>query len=149
MRGIHFFDFKLECSTVESTNPLVFGCCELSHVIFHKLTKKELLAKLSKFTRWQVFSLKMVLGCLFVVCVLHQFNFIYIYFQESNLFQTFMLVMISQLNIFMKTMMLFYFVWEPQDLEIYQLQIVNQQVHIFKLNLVHHMTTTNPEFWIF
>ena len=41
-----------------STCPLVFGCCELSHVIFLKLRKKELLAKLSKFTKWQPFSLK-------------------------------------------------------------------------------------------
>ena len=34
-----------------STCPLVFGRCELSHVIFLKLRKKELLAKLSKFTK--------------------------------------------------------------------------------------------------
>ena len=33
--------------------PLVFGCWEL------RLRKKELLAKLSKFTKWQLFSLKM------------------------------------------------------------------------------------------
>ena len=37
----------LRCSTC----PLLFGCCELSHVIFLKLRKKELLAKLSKFTK--------------------------------------------------------------------------------------------------
>ena len=30
---------------------LVFGCCELSHVIFLMLRKKELLAMLSKFTK--------------------------------------------------------------------------------------------------
>ena len=48
-----------------STCPLVFGCWEISHVIFHKLRKKELLAKLRKFTKWQLVSLKMVLGCLF------------------------------------------------------------------------------------
>ena len=35
---------------------------ELSHIIF---LKKELLAKLSKFTKCQPFSLKMVLSCLF------------------------------------------------------------------------------------
>ena len=33
------------------TCPLAFGCCELSHVIFLKLRKKELLAKVSKFTK--------------------------------------------------------------------------------------------------
>ena len=43
-----------------STCPLVFGCWELGHVIFLMLRKKELLAKLSN---WQLFSLKMVLGC--------------------------------------------------------------------------------------
>ena len=48
-----------------STCPLVFECCKLSYVIFLKLRKKELLAKLSKFTKWQLFSLKMVLGCRF------------------------------------------------------------------------------------
>ena len=41
-----------------STCPLVLGCWELSHVIFLKLSKKELLAKLSKFIKWQHFSLK-------------------------------------------------------------------------------------------
>jgi hypothetical protein len=46
-----------------STCGLVFSCWELSHVIFLMLRKKELLAKLSKFTKWQLFSLKMVLGC--------------------------------------------------------------------------------------
>jgi hypothetical protein len=30
----------------------------LNHVIFFKLRKKELLAKLSKLTKWQPFSLK-------------------------------------------------------------------------------------------
>ena len=44
---------------------LGFGCWELSHVIFLMLRKKEPLAKLSKFTKWQIFSLKMVLGCRF------------------------------------------------------------------------------------
>ena len=48
-----------------STCPLVFGCCELSHVIFLKLRKKKLLAKLSKFTNWKLFSFEIVLGCLF------------------------------------------------------------------------------------
>ena len=43
----------------------VFGCWELSHMIFLVLRKKELLAKLSKFTKWQLFSLKMILGCRF------------------------------------------------------------------------------------
>ena len=38
--------------------PLGFGCWELSHVIFLMLRKKELLAKLSKFISWQLFSLK-------------------------------------------------------------------------------------------
>ena len=38
---------ELRCST----RPLVFGCWKLSHVIFLKLRKKELLAKLSKFTK--------------------------------------------------------------------------------------------------
>ena len=42
-----------------STCPLVFGCWELSHVTFLMLRKKELLAKLSKFTKWQLFSLKL------------------------------------------------------------------------------------------
>ena len=41
-----------------STYPLVFGCWELSHVIFLKLRNKELLPKLSKFTKWQLFSLQ-------------------------------------------------------------------------------------------
>ena len=40
---------------------LVFCCWKLSHVIFLKLRKKKLLSKLSKFTKWQLFSLKMVL----------------------------------------------------------------------------------------
>ena len=42
-----------------STCPIVFDFWELSHVIFLKLRKKQLLAKLSKFTNWQ---LKMVLS---------------------------------------------------------------------------------------
>ena len=50
---------RLRCSI----SALVFGCWELSHVIFLMLRKKELLAKLNKFTNWQLFSLKMVLGC--------------------------------------------------------------------------------------
>ena len=41
--------------------PLIFGCCELSHVIFLMLRTKELLAKISKFTKWQLFSLNVVL----------------------------------------------------------------------------------------
>ena len=41
-----------------STSPLVLDCCELSHVIFLKQKKKELLARLSKFTKWQPFSIK-------------------------------------------------------------------------------------------
>ena len=41
---------KLRCSTC----PLVFGCWVLSHVIFLMLRKKELLVKLSKFTKWQL-----------------------------------------------------------------------------------------------
>ena len=48
------------CSTCPLA--LVFGCCELSHVIFLKLRKKELLGKLRKFSKWQL--LKMVLGWL-------------------------------------------------------------------------------------
>ena len=52
---------SLRCSTC----PLDFGCWELSHVIFLKLRMKELLAKPSKFIKWQLFSLKMALGCLF------------------------------------------------------------------------------------
>jgi hypothetical protein len=39
--------FGLWCSIC----PLVFDCWELSHVIFLKLRKKELLAKLKKFTK--------------------------------------------------------------------------------------------------
>ena len=38
---------RLRCSTC----PLVFGCWELSHVIFLILRKKELVAKLRKFTK--------------------------------------------------------------------------------------------------
>ena len=48
---------KIKCSTC----PLVFGFWELSHVIFLKLRKKKLPAKLSKFTKWQIFSYTMVL----------------------------------------------------------------------------------------
>jgi hypothetical protein len=40
------------------TCPLVCSRCELSHVIFLKLRKKELPSKLSKFTKWQPFHLK-------------------------------------------------------------------------------------------
>ena len=49
--------FSFGCSTC----PLVFGCWELSHVIFLKLKKKELLAKLNKLTKCQPFSLKRTL----------------------------------------------------------------------------------------
>ena len=41
-----------------STCPLVLGCWELSQMIFLKLRRKVLLAKLSKFTIWWLFSLK-------------------------------------------------------------------------------------------
>ena len=41
-----------------SLHVLVFVCRELSYMIFLKLRKKELLAKLWKFTKWQLFSLK-------------------------------------------------------------------------------------------
>ena len=44
---------------------LVFGWWKLIHVIFLMLRKKELLAKLSKFTNWQLFSLKRVIDCRF------------------------------------------------------------------------------------
>ena len=53
---------------------LGFGCWELSHVIFLMLRKKEPLAKLSKFTNWQIFSLKMVLGCRFEENIHHFVN---------------------------------------------------------------------------
>ena len=43
---------------LQSTCPLVFGCCKLSHVIFLILRKTKVLAKLSKFTKWQPFSLE-------------------------------------------------------------------------------------------
>ena len=56
-----FFHFSLWSSTCY----LVFDCWELSHIIFFKLRKKELLTKLSTFTKWQLSSLKMVLGCCF------------------------------------------------------------------------------------
>ena len=49
-----FFFFSLW----SSTSPLVFDCWELNHVIFLKLRKKELLAKMCKFSKWQLFSLK-------------------------------------------------------------------------------------------
>ena len=48
-----------------STCALVFGCWELSHMIFIMLRKRELFVRLSKFTRWQLFLLKTVLGCCF------------------------------------------------------------------------------------
>ena len=44
---LHFLFLLLRCSTCT----LVFGCCELSHVIFLKLRKKELLAKWSKLSK--------------------------------------------------------------------------------------------------
>ena len=40
------------------TCALVFGCWDLSHKIFLKLRKKELIAKQNKFTKLQLFSLK-------------------------------------------------------------------------------------------
>ena len=45
-----------------STCPLVLGCCELSHVIFLKLRKKEQLAKLSKLKNDNHFHSKDNLG---------------------------------------------------------------------------------------
>ena len=48
-----------------STCVLVYFSWLLDHVIYLKLRKKEIMAKLSKFTKWQLFSLKMVLGCHF------------------------------------------------------------------------------------
>ena len=44
----------LRCSTCV----LVLGCWGLNHLIFLKLRKKNLRAKLCKFTKWQLFSLK-------------------------------------------------------------------------------------------
>ena len=44
-----------------STCVLVFACWEFNHLIFLKLRKKELLADLRKFTKWQIFPVKMVL----------------------------------------------------------------------------------------
>ena len=41
-----------------STCPLDFGCWDLSHVIFLMLRITKLLAKLSKFSKWQLFLLK-------------------------------------------------------------------------------------------
>ena len=58
--------WKIEVSQTglwSSTCGLVFGCWELSHVFFFMLRKKELNAKICKFKKWQLFSLKMVLGC--------------------------------------------------------------------------------------
>ena len=55
----HYWWFFLERTLLRCSKlPLDFGCCKLSHVISLKLRKKELLAKLSKFTKWQPFSLK-------------------------------------------------------------------------------------------
>ena len=44
---------------LQSPCALVLGCWELSHVIFLMLRKKELHAKVSKFTERQLFSFKM------------------------------------------------------------------------------------------
>ena len=52
----HIFLCRLWCSTCL----LVFGCCELSYLIFLKLRKKELLAKLRKIAEWQPFLLKKI-----------------------------------------------------------------------------------------
>ena len=40
---------------LQITCPLLFGCWVMRHVIFLMLRRKELLAKLSKFTKWQPF----------------------------------------------------------------------------------------------
>ena len=56
--GILLRQVSRRCSTCA-----LFLAVELSHVIFLMLRKKEQLAKLSKFTKWQLFSLKMILGC--------------------------------------------------------------------------------------
>ena len=53
----------LRCSTCG----LVFGCWELNPMIFLKLRKKELLAKMYKFTKWQLFSLKTTIWVKIVV----------------------------------------------------------------------------------
>ena len=53
--------------TVQGALLVLFGCCKLSHMTFPKLRKKELFVKLSKFTKWKLFLLKMVLGCLFEI----------------------------------------------------------------------------------
>jgi hypothetical protein len=37
----------------------------LNHMTYLELGKKKMLAKLSKFTKWQLFSLKIALGCHF------------------------------------------------------------------------------------
>ena len=59
IRGDNSGILKLFCLSIRCTTcPLVFGCWELSHMMFPKLRKKELLAMLSKFTKWQLFSLK-------------------------------------------------------------------------------------------
>ena len=53
-------------------------CWELSHVIFTMLKMEELLAKLSKFAKWQLFSLKTVLGVVLWICsdlqAIHSFS---------------------------------------------------------------------------
>ena len=55
----------------------------MNDVIFLKLIKKELLSKLSKFTKWQLFSLKMLLGFHFewkleiiVICIVNLLSFV-------------------------------------------------------------------------
>ena len=50
LRTVMYCQIRVRCSTC----PLVFGYLELSHMIFLMLRKKELLAKLSKFTKWQL-----------------------------------------------------------------------------------------------
>ena len=61
----HFPQHKLVCHLKWSTCPLVFGSGLLNHVLYLKLRNKYFFAKLSKFTKWRLVSLKMALGCLF------------------------------------------------------------------------------------
>ena len=56
------FSDTIRCSTC----PLVLGCWDLSHVIFLKPRKKELLAKLRKFTKWQPRTILSENSCHFV-----------------------------------------------------------------------------------
>ena len=47
---------SFHCTHRCSTSPLVLDCWELTHMIFLVLSKKELLAKLSKFIKSQLFT---------------------------------------------------------------------------------------------